>query len=147
MVVIDGYLTHWWIVSPTRRVSRRSQGDTRVQSHALRFIFCRSVRLAFPQRVSHVILPNPAPSSADNYTQLRKTWLKRRPEDWSDGGRRTDPAANTQGDLKAITAFCRIRPDLARDWYFYQFPKSKEMREGGVSQSERKGLSEPRPGT
>ena len=44
---------------------------------------------------------------------------------------------------RATVAF---RPVLAKDCYFYQFLKSEKMRDGGVPQIRRKGLSEPRLG-
>jgi len=37
--------------------------------------------LRYPERVSHLILMNPGPASTDDYQQLRKEWLEKRPDD------------------------------------------------------------------
>src|SRR6266702_7489248 len=63
-----------------------------------------------------MILMNPAPASAEDYTQLRKEWLEKRPDDME---RRKAIAASTaykEGDPDAVTAYYRIhfKPALAR---------------------------------
>src|SRR6266487_5561073 len=63
-----------------------------------------------------MMLMNPAPASAEDYTQLRKEWLEKRPDDME---RRKAIAASTaykEGDPDAVTAYYRIhfKPALAR---------------------------------
>lgn len=72
--------------------------------------------LRYPERVSHMILMNPGPASTDDYNQLRKEWLEKRPDDMD---RRKAIAASTaykEGDPDAVTAYYRIhfKPALAR---------------------------------
>ena len=69
-----------------------------------------------PQRVSGMILMNPAPASADDYKQLRKEWQEKRPEDMERRKAIATSAAYKEGDPEAVTAYYRIhfKPALAR---------------------------------
>jgi proline iminopeptidase len=84
--------------------------------HSWGSVLALEYALRYPQRVSRMILLNPAPASTDDYKQLRKEWL----EKWSvDMDRRKAVAesdAYKEGDPDAVTAYYRIhfRPALAR---------------------------------
>ena len=84
--------------------------------HSWGTVLALEYALRYPKRVSHMILMNPAPASAEDYTQLRKEWLEKRPDDME---RRKAIAASTafkEGDPDAVTAYYRIhfKPALAR---------------------------------
>ena len=73
-----------------------------------------------PQRVSRMILMNPAPASADDSKQLRKEWLEKRPDDMERRKAISASAAYKEGDPDAVTAYYRIhfKPALARSQDF-----------------------------
>jgi proline iminopeptidase len=72
--------------------------------------------LRYPERVSRLILMNPAPASADDYKQLRTEWLEKRADDMARRKAIADSAAYKEGDPEAVTAYYRIhfKPALAR---------------------------------
>jgi proline iminopeptidase len=72
--------------------------------------------LRYSERVSHMILMNPAPASTDDYKQLRKEWLERRPDDMDRRKAISASAAYKDGDPDAVTAYYRVhfKPALAR---------------------------------
>ena len=72
--------------------------------------------LRYPQRVSRMILMNPAPASTEDYKQLRKEWLKKRPDDMERRETIAASAAYKEGDPDVVTAYYRIhfQPALAR---------------------------------
>jgi proline iminopeptidase len=63
-----------------------------------------------------MILMNPAPASTDDYKQLRKEWLEKRPDDMDRRKAISASAAYKEGDPEAVTAYYRIhfKPALAR---------------------------------
>ena len=63
--------------------------------------------LRYPERVSHLILMNPAPASTDDYKQLRKEWLEKWPEETAQRKAIAGSAAYEQGDPEAVTAYYR----------------------------------------
>jgi proline iminopeptidase len=67
----------------------------------------------YPHRVSHLILMNPAPASADDYQGLRKDWLEKRPEDMERRKVISASAAFKEGEPEAVTAYYRIHFKLA----------------------------------
>jgi proline iminopeptidase len=64
--------------------------------------------LRFPQRLSHMILLNPAPASADDYNRLRHEWLEKRREDIEQRNAIAESPAYREGDLEAVMAYYRI---------------------------------------
>ncbi len=77
----------------------------------------------YPQRVSRMILMNPAPASADDYKQLRKEWLETRPDDTVRRKAIAASAAYQEGDPDAVTAYYRIhfKPAFARTEDYEKF--------------------------
>ena len=49
--------------------------------HSWGTVLALEYALRYPQRVSRKILLNPAPASTQDYKQLRKEWLEKRPDD------------------------------------------------------------------
>ena len=84
--------------------------------HSWSTVLALEYALRYPERVSRMILMNPAPASTADYKQLRAEWLEKRPEDME--GRKTisASAAYKEGDPDAVTAYYRIhfKPALAR---------------------------------
>jgi proline iminopeptidase len=72
--------------------------------------------LRYPERVSRLILMNPAPASTDDYTLLRKEWLEKRAGDMDRRKAVSATAAYKEGDPDAVAAYYRIhfKPALAR---------------------------------
>jgi proline iminopeptidase len=72
--------------------------------------------LRYPGRVSHMILMNPGPASTDDYQQLKKEWLEKRPEDMERRKAISATAAYKEADPDAVVAYYRIhfKPALAR---------------------------------
>jgi proline iminopeptidase len=70
----------------------------------------------YPERVSRLILMNPAPASANDYRQLRNDWLEKRPDDMRQRKGIAESAAYKEGDPDAVTAYYRIhfKPALAK---------------------------------
>src|SRR6266481_6334264 len=77
----------------------------------------------YPQRVSRMILMNPAPASADDYKQLRKEWLETRPDDTVRRKAIAASAAYQEGDPDAVTAYYRIhfKPAFAQPGNYEKF--------------------------
>ena len=84
--------------------------------HSWGTVLALEYALRYPQRVSRMILMNPGPASADDYKQLRKDWLEKRPEDMERRKAIAASAAYKEGDPDAVTAYYRIhfRPALVR---------------------------------
>jgi proline iminopeptidase len=84
--------------------------------HSWGTVLALEYTLRYPQRVSRMILMNPAPASTDDYKQLRKEWLEKRAEDTDRRKAISASAAYREGDPDAVTAYYRIhfKPALAR---------------------------------
>ena len=84
--------------------------------HSWGTVLALEYALRFPERVSRLILMNPAPASAADYQELRKEWLEKRPGDMQQRKAIADSPAYRQGDPEAVTAYYRIhfKPALAR---------------------------------
>jgi proline iminopeptidase len=84
--------------------------------HSWGTVLALEYALRYPERVSRMILMNPAPASTDDYKQLRKEWLEKRPDDMERRKVISASAAYKEGDPDAVTAYYRIhfRPALAR---------------------------------
>jgi len=84
--------------------------------HSWGTVLALEYALRYPQRVSRVILMNPAPASTDDYKQLRKEWLEKRPDDMDRRKAISASAAYKEGDPDGVTAYYRIhfKPALAR---------------------------------
>src|SRR5207302_726331 len=48
--------------------------------HSWGTVIALEYALKYPQRISHLILMNPGPASREDYLQLRKDWLEKRPD-------------------------------------------------------------------
>jgi pimeloyl-ACP methyl ester carboxylesterase len=72
--------------------------------------------LKYPERVTHLILMNPGPASREDYLQLRKDWLEKRPDAMAQRKISAETAAYKEGDPEAVTAYYCIhfKPALAR---------------------------------
>jgi len=84
--------------------------------HSWGTVLALEYALRYPERVSHMILMNPAPASTDDYKQLRKEWLEKRADDMDRRKAISASAAYKDGDPDAVTAYYRIhfKPALAR---------------------------------
>jgi proline iminopeptidase len=84
--------------------------------HSWGTVLALEYALRYPQRVSRMILMNPAPASTDDYKQLRKEWLEKRADDMERRKTVSDTAAYKEADPDAVTAYYRIhfKPALAR---------------------------------
>lgn len=84
--------------------------------HSWGTVLALEYALRYPQRVSGMILMNPAPASTEDYKQLRKEWLEKRPDDMERRKTISASAAYKEGDPDAVTAYYRIhfQPALAR---------------------------------
>jgi proline iminopeptidase len=87
-----------------------------LMGHSWGTVLALEYTLRYPQRVSGLILMNPAPASTDDYKQLRKEWLEKRPDDMEQRTAIAASAAYKMGDPDAVTAYYRIhfKPALAR---------------------------------
>lgn len=74
----------------------------------------------YPQRVSRMILINPAPAPADDYKQLLKEWLETRPDDTVRKKAIAVSAAYQEGDPDEVTAYYRL--------HFKRFRPNRELR-------------------
>jgi len=90
--------------------------------HSWGTVLALEYAIRHPERVSRMILMNPAPASSDDYRQLRKDWLERWPEDMERKKAIAATAAYQQGDPEAVTAYYRIhfKHALARPEYYDQ---------------------------
>jgi proline iminopeptidase len=84
--------------------------------HSWGTVLALEYALRYPGRVSHLILMNPAPASADDYKELRKEWLEKRPDEMNRRKAIADTAAYKEGDPDAVIAYYRVhfKPALAR---------------------------------
>jgi proline iminopeptidase len=84
--------------------------------HSWGTVLALEYALRYPERVSRMILMNPAPASTADYKQLRTEWLEKRPEDMEQRKTISASAAYKEGDPDAVTAYYRIhfKPALAR---------------------------------
>jgi len=84
--------------------------------HSWGTVIALEYALKYPQRVSHLILMNPGPTSRDDYIELRKDWLEKRPEAMAQRKAIAETAAYKEGDPEAVTAYYRIhfKPAFAR---------------------------------
>jgi proline iminopeptidase len=87
-----------------------------LQGHSWGTVLALEYALRYPERVSHLILMNPGPASTDDYQQLRKEWLEKRPDDMERRKAIAASAAYKEGDPDAVTAYYRIhfKPGFAR---------------------------------
>jgi proline iminopeptidase len=84
--------------------------------HSWGTVLALEYALRYPDRVSHMILMNPAPASEADYKQLRNDWLDKRAADMERRKAIADTAAYKEADPEAVTAYYRIhfKPALAR---------------------------------
>lgn len=84
--------------------------------HSWGTVIALEYALKYPERVSHLILMNPSPASREDYLQLRKDWLEKRPDAMAQRKAIAETAAYKEGDPEAVTAYYRIhfKPALAR---------------------------------
>ena len=84
--------------------------------HSWGTVLALEYALRYPQWVSRMILMNPGPASTDDYKQLRKEWLEKRPDDMERRKAIAETAAYKAGDPEAVTAYYRIhfKPAFAR---------------------------------
>ena len=84
--------------------------------HSWGTVIALEYALKYPQRISHLILMNPGPASREDYLQLRKDWLEKRPDAMAQRKAIAETAAYKEGDPEAVTAYYRIhfKPALAR---------------------------------
>jgi proline iminopeptidase len=84
--------------------------------HSWGTVIALEYALKYPERVSHLILMNPGPASREDYLQLRKDWLEKRPEAMAQRKAISETTAYKEGDPEAVTAYYQIhfKPALAR---------------------------------
>jgi proline iminopeptidase len=84
--------------------------------HSWGTVLALEYALRYPDRVSHMILMNPAPASEADYKQLRNDWLEKRAADMERRKAIAETAAYKEADPEAVTAYYRIhfKPALAR---------------------------------
>jgi proline iminopeptidase len=84
--------------------------------HSWGTVLALQYALQYPERVSHLIIMNPAPASRDDYVELRKEWLEKRPDAVAQKKAIAETAAYKEGDPEAVTAYYRIhfKSGLAR---------------------------------
>jgi proline iminopeptidase len=84
--------------------------------HSWGTVLALEYALRYPERVSRMILMNPAPASTEDYKQLRKEWLEKRAADMERRKAISASAAYKAGDPDVVTAYYRIhfKPALAR---------------------------------
>jgi proline iminopeptidase len=91
--------------------------------HSWGTVLALEYALHYPERVSRLILMNPAPASSDDYKQLRSDWLEKRPADIQQRKVISATPAYQQGDPAAVTAYYRIhfKPAFARPENYEKF--------------------------
>lgn len=84
--------------------------------HSWGTVLALEYALHHPERVSHMILMNPAPASTQDYKQLRQEWLEKRADDMERRKAIADSTAYKQGDPDTVIAYYRMhfRPAFAR---------------------------------
>lgn len=85
--------------------------------HSWGAVLALEYALRHPERVSRMILMNPAPASSKDREQLRKDWLDKRAKDMEQRRVIAETAAYKSGDPDAVTAYYRVhfKPALARE--------------------------------
>jgi proline iminopeptidase len=83
--------------------------------HSWGTVLALEYALRYPQRVSRLILMNPAPASNGDYKELKKEWLGQRPAEMEKRKAIAASTAYQEGDPEAVTAYYRIhfKPALA----------------------------------
>jgi len=76
--------------------------------HSWGSVLALEYALRYPDRVSHLILMNPAPASTDDYKQVRREWLEKRADDMERRKAIAATAAYKEGDPDAVIAYYRI---------------------------------------
>jgi proline iminopeptidase len=76
--------------------------------HSWGTVLALEYALRHPERVSRMILMNPAPASADDYKELRKEWLQKRADDMERRKVVASSPAYKEGDPDAVVAYYRI---------------------------------------
>jgi proline iminopeptidase len=91
--------------------------------HSWGTVLALEYALRYSQRVSRMILMNPAPASISDYKQLRSDWLEKRPADMEQRKIISASPAYQQGDPAAVTAYYRIhfKPAFARPENYEKF--------------------------
>ena len=91
--------------------------------HSWGTVLALEYALRYPHRVSRLILMNPGPASTDDYKELRKAWLEKRPDEMERRKAISASAAYQEGDPAAVTAYYRIhfKPALARPEDYEKF--------------------------
>ncbi len=84
--------------------------------HSWGTVLALEYALRYPERVSRMILMNPAPASTDDYKQLRKEWLEKRPDDMERRKVISASAAYKEGDpTRSPRTIASISSRLWRD--------------------------------
>lgn len=85
--------------------------------HSWGTVLALEYALKYPECVSRLILMNPAPASREDYLELRKEWLEKRPELVTQKKAIAETTAYKEGDPEAVTAYYRFhfKPALARE--------------------------------
>jgi proline iminopeptidase len=91
--------------------------------HSWGTVLALEYALRSPERVSRLILMNPAPASTEDYKDLRRAWLETRPDDTERRKAIAASAAYKEGDPQAVTAYYRIHfnPAFARPEEYERF--------------------------
>jgi proline iminopeptidase len=76
--------------------------------HSWGTVLALEYALRYPERVSRMILMNPAPASADDYKELRNEWLEKRADDMERRRVVASSPAYKEGDPDAVVAYYRI---------------------------------------
>jgi proline iminopeptidase len=76
--------------------------------HSWGTVLALEYALQYPERVSHLIIMNPAPASRDDYVELRKEWVEKRADAVAQKKTIAETAAYKEGDPEAVTAYYRI---------------------------------------
>ena len=84
--------------------------------HSWGTVLALEYALRHPEHVSRLILMNPGPASAEDYKELRKEWLDKRPDDMERRKAISASAAYQEGEPAAVAAYYRIhfKPAFAR---------------------------------
>ncbi len=91
--------------------------------HSWGTVLALEYALRYPERVSRMILMNPAPASTDDYKQLKKEWLEKRADDMDRRKAISASAAYKDGGPDAVTAYYRIhfKPAFAQPENYEKF--------------------------
>jgi proline iminopeptidase len=96
--------------------------STALLGHSWGTVLALEYALRYPERVSHLILMNPAPASTDDFKQFRKEWLEKLGGDVDRLKALSATAAYKEGDPDAVAAYYRIhfRPALKQPEHLEQ---------------------------